>query len=203
MNREKKAITVALYGLLIALAMVLSFVETMIPIPIPVPGIKLGLANLVTVVGLYLIGIPGTIAVSLIRIVLVGLSFGNPFSMIFGLSGSFLSLFVMAVLKETGKLSQVSISVVGVILKAMCYYPVSVQWGKWIEQPTPEQVTKIIDTILESHSGDVNILFTSKDVLLQFGWDCLNINIYNPDEEMCMLFEKIAASEGLFWRKSE
>ena len=92
---------------------------------------------------------------------------------------------------------------VGVILKAMCYYPVSVQWGKWIEQPTPEQVTKIIDTILESHSGDVNILFTSKDVLLQFGWDCLNINIYNPDEEMCMLFEKIAASEGLFWWKSE
>ena len=57
---------------------------------------------------------------------------------------------------------------IGVILKAMCYYPVSVQWGKWIEQPTPEQVTKIIDTILESHSGDVNILFTSKDVLLQF-----------------------------------
>jgi hypothetical protein len=92
---------------------------------------------------------------------------------------------------------------VGVILKAMCYYPVSVQWGKWIEQPTPEQVTKIIDTILENHSGDVNILFTSKDVLIQFGWDCLNISIYNPDEEMCMLFEKIAASEGLFWRKSE
>ena len=91
---------------------------------------------------------------------------------------------------------------VGVILKAMCYYPVSVHWGKWIEQPAPEQVTKIIDTILESHSGDVNILFTSKDVLLQFGWDCLNISIYNPDEEMCMLFEKIAASEGLFWRKS-
>ena len=113
MNREKKAITVALYGLLIALAMVLSFVETMIPIPIPVPGIKLGLANLVTVVGLYLIGIPGTIAVTLIRIVLVGLSFGNPYSMIYGLSGSFLSLFVMAVLKETGKLSQVSISVLG------------------------------------------------------------------------------------------
>lgn len=95
--------------------MVLSFVETMIPIPIPVPGIKLGLANLVTVVGLYLIGIPGTIAVTLLRIVLVGLSFGNPYSMIYGLSGSFLSLFVMAVLKKTGKLSQVSISVLAVL----------------------------------------------------------------------------------------
>lgn len=59
MYREKKAINIALYGLLIALAMVLSFVEMLIPIPIPVPGVKLGLANLVTVVGLYLIGIPG------------------------------------------------------------------------------------------------------------------------------------------------
>lgn len=42
MYREKKAINIALYGLLIALAMVLSFVETLIPIPIPVPGVKLG-----------------------------------------------------------------------------------------------------------------------------------------------------------------
>ena len=113
MYREKKAITVALYGLLTALALVLSFVETLIPIPIPIPGVKLGLANLVTVVGLYLIGIPGTIAVTLIRIVLVGLSFGNPYSMIYGLSGSFLSLFVMAILKKTGKLSQIGISVLG------------------------------------------------------------------------------------------
>lgn len=90
-----------------------------------------------------------------------------------------------------------------VILKAMCYYPVSVQWEKWIEQPLPEQVAEIINTIMENHSGDVNILFTTKDVLLQFGWDRMNISIYNPDEEMCMLFEKIAASEGLFWRKSD
>lgn len=107
MYREKKAINIALYGLLIALAMVLSFVETLIPIPIPVPvpGVKLGLANLVTVVGLYLIGIPGTIAVTLIRIVLVGLSFGNPYSMTYGLSGSFLKpVLVMAILKKTGKL---------------------------------------------------------------------------------------------------
>ena len=113
MYREKKAITVALYGLLTALALVLSFVETLIPIPIPIPGVKLGLANLVTVVGLYLIGIPGTIAVTLVRIVLVGFSFGNPYSMIYGLSGSFLSLFVMAILKKTGKFSQISISVLG------------------------------------------------------------------------------------------
>ena len=67
-----------------------------------------------TVVGLYLIGIPGTIAVTLVRIVLVGFSFGNPYSMIYGLSGSFLSLLVMAILKENRKNSpQISISVLG------------------------------------------------------------------------------------------
>ena len=87
------------------------------------------------------------------------------------------------------------------ILKAMCYYPISVYWGEWIEQPSPEQVAEIIDTIMENHSGDMNMLFTSKDALLQLGWDCLNISIYNPDEEIRMLFEKIAASEGMLWKK--
>lgn len=93
--------------------------------------------------------------------------------------------------------------VIRTILKAVCYYPVLVHWGEWIEQPSPEQVAEIIDTIMENHSGDMNMLFTSKDALLQFGWDCLNISIYNPDEEMCRLFEKIAISEGLFWRKAD
>ena len=83
----------------------------------------------------------------------------------------------------------------------MCYYPVSVYWGDWIEQPTPERVVEIIDTIIENHSGDMNMVFTSKDVLIQFGGDCLNMSIYNPDEEMRNLFERIATSEGMFWRK--
>lgn len=93
--------------------------------------------------------------------------------------------------------------VIQIILKAMCYYPVSVYWGGWIEAPTPNQIAEIIDTIMNNHSGDVSLLFTNKDALLQFGWDCLNISIYNPDEEMCGLLKKIAASEGMFWRKSE
>ena len=93
--------------------------------------------------------------------------------------------------------------IIRIILKAMCYYPVSVFWKKWIKQPTPEQVVEIIDSIMDNHSGDMNMIFTSKEVLLQFGWDCLNISIYNPDEEMCELFEKIAVSEGMFWRLAE
>ena len=113
MNTKNKAKTVAEYGILIALAMVLSFVETLIPIPIPVPGVKLGLANLVTVVGLYLVGIPGTVGITLTRIVLVGLSFGNPYSMIYGLSGSFLRLLVMAAVKKHDWFGQIGISVLG------------------------------------------------------------------------------------------
>lgn len=90
-----------------------------------------------------------------------------------------------------------------IILKIMCYYPISVQFGDWIEQPSPDEISKIINTIMGNHSGDVNMLFTNKNALLQFGWDCLNISIYNPDKEMCALFEKIAVSEGMFWRKSK
>ena len=90
-----------------------------------------------------------------------------------------------------------------IILKIMCYYPVSVHWREWTEQPTPGQVVEIMDTIFEKHSGDMNMLITSKDVLIQFGSDCLNISIYNPNEEMSELLEKIAASEGMFWRKAE
>lgn len=113
MRNQNAARKAALYGILIALAMGMSFVESLVPIPIPVPGVKLGLANLVTVVGLYLVGIPGTVCVTLLRIVLVGLSFGNPYSMIYGLSGSFLSLFVMSLAKKYNWFSHVGISILG------------------------------------------------------------------------------------------
>ncbi len=113
MKGKNLAKQTALYGILIALAMVMSFVESLIPLPIPVPGVKVGLANLVTITGLYLVGIPGTICVTLLRVVLVGLTFGNPYSMVYGLSGSFLSLFVMAAAKKYRLFSQVGISILG------------------------------------------------------------------------------------------
>ena len=90
-----------------------------------------------------------------------------------------------------------------VILKMMCYYPISIYCHEWIEKPTPKHVVESINIIMENHSGDVNILFTSKDVLFQFVEDTLNINIYNPDEEMRVLLAKIADSEGLFFRQAE
>lgn len=90
-----------------------------------------------------------------------------------------------------------------IILKLMCYYRVCIKWGRWIEQPSPEQVAEIIDTIMHNHSGWLDMLFPDQDALLQFEWDCMYISIYNPDEEMQDLLEQIAFSEGMFWRKSE
>ena len=103
----------ATYGMLISLAFIFSYLEAVIPIPIPVPGVKLGLANLVTIVGLYTVGVKGTVAVSLIRIVLVGCTFGNLFSMVYGLAGGALSLLLMILFRRTKWFSQVGISIIG------------------------------------------------------------------------------------------
>lgn len=111
--RNHTAKWVALYGMLISLAFIFSYIEAVIPIPIPVPGVKLGLANLVSIVGLYTVGIKGTIAVSLVRIVLVGFTFGNLSSMIYSLAGGTVSLIFMILLKKTGKFSQVGVSIIG------------------------------------------------------------------------------------------
>lgn len=113
MKVKERAQKIALYGILIALAMVMSFVESLIPVPIPVPGVKIGLANLVTVTGLYLVGIPGTVCITLLRVVLVGFSFGNPYSMIYGLSGSLVSLLVMSLAKRYRWFSSTGISILG------------------------------------------------------------------------------------------
>ena len=111
--RNHTAKWVALYGMLISLAFIFSYIEAVIPIPIPVPGVKLGLANLVSIVGLYIVGIKGTIAVSLVRIVLVGFTFGNLSSMIYSPAGGTVSLIFMILLKKTGKFSQVGVSIRG------------------------------------------------------------------------------------------
>ena len=114
MGREKnKAKYISRYGMLIALAFIFSYIESLIPIPMPAPGMKLGLANLVTVAGLYTVGFRGTCAVSLIRIVLVGLTFGNAFSMWYGLAGGIVSLLLMTACKALKAFSPVGVSVVG------------------------------------------------------------------------------------------
>ncbi|OUQ21496.1 heptaprenyl diphosphate synthase [Lachnoclostridium sp. An14] len=112
-GRTARAEQTARYGMLIALAFVFSYIEAMIPIPFLVPGIKLGLANLVTMVGLYTVGPVGTAVVGVLRVVLVGFTFGNVFSMWYALSGCILSLICMILLKRCRRFGILGVSVAG------------------------------------------------------------------------------------------
>ena len=114
MKKQKiSAKTVALLAMMIALALVFSYVETLIPINFGIPGVKLGLANLVIVAALYLIGGKEAFLVSVVRIFLSGFMFGNLASIMYSLAGGLLSLAVMLILKKTDKLSILAVSVLG------------------------------------------------------------------------------------------
>lgn len=106
----------AFLGLSITLAMILSFVESQIPVFTTIPGMKVGLPNLVMVFLLYRVGWKETVIVSLIRAFLVALLFGNLQSLIFSISGAVLSLTGMILLKKTGLFSSIAVSVTGGVL---------------------------------------------------------------------------------------
>ena len=104
---------IAYLGLLVALAFIFSYIETLIPINIGVPGAKLGLANLVIIVALYTIGERNAFLLSMVRIVLVGFTFANLASMLYSLAGGILSFLAMCIAKRSGKVSTTGVSVVG------------------------------------------------------------------------------------------
>ena len=96
-----------------SLALILSYVELLIPINFGIPGMKLGLANLLVVILLYKCGPRDALLLSVIRILLSGLIFGNMFSIFYSLGGGLLSLAVMVFLKKTGQFTVAGISIGG------------------------------------------------------------------------------------------
>ncbi len=104
---------IAFLGLFIALAFVLSYIEFMLPLNIGIPGAKVGLANLVVMVALYTVGEKDAIALSLVRVVLIGLTFGNLSMMLYSMAGAILSLIVMLLARKMDKLSMVGVSILG------------------------------------------------------------------------------------------
>lgn len=104
---------VATTAIMVALAMIFSYVEALIPINFGIPGIKLGLANLVVVVSMYLLNVPLAALISLVRILLSALLFGNLASLLYSLAGGFLSFVVMALLKKVKGFSVIGVSIAG------------------------------------------------------------------------------------------
>ena len=100
----------------VALAMVLSFIESQIPPFVAVPGVKIGMSNIVTVFLLYKLGAKEAMAVSGIRVVLSALLFGSAVSLIYSLSGAVLSFVSMLCLKKTDKFSTLGVSVLGGVM---------------------------------------------------------------------------------------
>ena len=105
--------TIALLAMMIAIALVFSYVETLIPINFGIPGVKLGLANLAIVAVLYIMGGKQALFVSVVRIVLSGFLFANLASILYSLAGGLLSLAIMGLLQKTKKFPGVLVSVIG------------------------------------------------------------------------------------------
>ena len=104
---------VAYFGVFTALALIFSYVETLIPINFGIPGVKLGLANLIIVIALYKMRLLEVYLLSIVRVLLSGFIFGNYFSIIYSLAGGLLSLTVMAVFKRKDGFSIMGISIAG------------------------------------------------------------------------------------------
>ena len=107
-----KASKVAQYGLITALGLVLSYLESLVP-SLGVPGVKLGLPNIAIVFALYRLGWRDACIISLVRVFLVFLLFGNGAGLAYSLAGAALSLSLMGLLKKTGRFSSVGVSVAG------------------------------------------------------------------------------------------
>ena len=104
---------IAKYGLLTALAIIFGYVEFLVPVNLGIPGTKLGIANIVVLFSLYLLGRKGAFLISMVRITISGLLFGGVFSMLYSLGGGILSFAVMALLYKNRHLSSVGVSIAG------------------------------------------------------------------------------------------
>ena len=113
MNQNMRIRKLAWMGLLASLAIIFGYVEMLFPVFVSIPGIKLGLANLVTVFLLYTCTYKEAGIVSVIRIVVIGFLFGNLFSILFSLVGAGLSLACMTIAKKYKDFSVIGVSILG------------------------------------------------------------------------------------------
>lgn len=111
---HKKTKAVASLGVFTALALLLSYVEFLLPpLFVAVPGIKIGLPNVIIILALYMAGLRSAIAISVLRVILSSILFGNAMVFAYSIAGAILSITVMAILKKADILSPVGVSVAG------------------------------------------------------------------------------------------
>ena len=115
-NTTSRTLSVSICALFTSLAIVFGYIEYLIPFNLGIPGIKLGLANVITVCALYTLGNTKTVVVSLLRVICTTLLFGNIYSFAYSLAGGLLSLLIMITVKRLSFFSSVGVSVCGGVL---------------------------------------------------------------------------------------
>ena len=111
--RDNKVKKIAFCGLILALALIAGYVESMVPVAVAIPGIKLGAANSVILILLYMVGVKEAYFVNITRVMLAGFLFGSMSSILYSLSGAVLSMLLMTLLKKTDRFSISGVSMVG------------------------------------------------------------------------------------------
>lgn len=112
-NQRKQTERIALSGLLVALMLVLGYVEHLIPIAAAIPGIKLGLSNGILIFAVYMLGIPEAFLLMALKVVLSGLLFGGVSGMLYAGAGGLLSVSCMALLSRVKGMHPVVVSMLG------------------------------------------------------------------------------------------
>ncbi|MBE6033582.1 MAG: Gx transporter family protein [Clostridiales bacterium] len=111
-NRDKTK-RLAASAVLASLGLIFSYIEAIIPFSVGIPGVKLGIANLVVIIALYLLGKSYALSINVIRILVAGLLFNGAFGALYSLAGAAVSLLVMILLKKTNLFSIVGVSMAG------------------------------------------------------------------------------------------
>lgn len=117
-----------LLSLLVSQAVILGYIEMLVPLPVSVPGVKLGLANIISLIGLALLGFREAMAITIVRSVVNSLLFGGPVVFLFSLAGGITSVIIMYILYKTFRdvLSIWSISVAGAVAHNIAQLTVAV-----------------------------------------------------------------------------
>lgn len=126
-------------GLLLSFALILSYIETLIPFSFGIPGIKLGLANAAVLMCICLLGYKEGLMLAVLKVLLTGLLFGNLFMMLYSFSGAVCSYLVMAIMVRSGRFHIPVISGIGGVFHNMgqllvAYFVVET-YGIWYYMP--------------------------------------------------------------------
>ncbi|MBO7217395.1 MAG: Gx transporter family protein [Clostridia bacterium] len=109
----KKTYKLTLSALFCTVALILSYIESLIPPFFAVPGIKLGLSNIISVYLLYTLGFKYAVVVALLRVALSSLLFGTTLTLAYSLTGALVSLLLMYLFKKLSLFSEVGVSIIG------------------------------------------------------------------------------------------